>query len=102
MTEPTTEPRRATDAEIALASAWVEHHTADWDTDAPDFESAKQGEYEHALEILMHANGGRYTEPRGVAGHTHCRPGRCDTCGWVSACGPPACPCRTQPEGDQP
>lgn len=35
-------------------------------------------------------------------GHTHCRPGMCDTCGWVSACGPPACPCRTDREGTQP
>jgi hypothetical protein len=53
--------RRATDAEIATARAWVEHMSADW-AQASDTEREKQQAYEYALEVLIFANGGRCVE----------------------------------------
>lgn len=54
--------RRATDAEIATARAWVEHTYADAGH-SPELEAERRAEYEHALEVLVFANGGRHAEP---------------------------------------
>ena len=54
--------------------------------------------YEEALDLACYLR--QAIEER--EGHTHCRPGTCDTCGWVSACGQPACPCVTEREGAKP
>lgn len=56
--------RRATDQEIATARAWVEHIHADTGhSPEPELEAERQFAYEHALEVLIFANGGRHVEP---------------------------------------
>lgn len=70
MTTPDTtptqaEPRRATDEEIRTARAWVDETLPAW-TDDTDAE--RQAEYEHALEVLIFAHGGRYRSPAPAPG----------------------------------
>lgn len=60
--------RRATDREIAQANAYTDVETADWDRDNPGFDIARQDVFDRALEVLIHANGGRYTEPAPAVG----------------------------------
>lgn len=62
-TETETDYRRATDREIRLAKTWVAGYTADWNED-DDIDAAREVEYENALEIIVHANGGRTSPPR--------------------------------------
>lgn len=53
--------RRATDAEIATAQAWVDQYECQWDESDDPLDVKLQREYEHALEIIIFANGGRAT-----------------------------------------
>ncbi len=61
--QPDTDYRRATDREIRLAREWATQVTADWNED-DDIDAAREAEYESALEIIIHANGGRQSQPR--------------------------------------
>ncbi|GAA4439551.1 hypothetical protein [Phytohabitans houttuyneae] len=56
------QPRRATDREIDQATAWVRYSMADAGH-SPELDAERLAEYDHALEVLIHANGGRYAEP---------------------------------------
>lgn len=72
MAETEAEFRRATDAEIQTARAWTDQHMGEpppsgHPEDGPEryqWEQEAQDEYEHALEILIFANGGRDQPPR--------------------------------------
>jgi hypothetical protein len=51
--------RRATAEEIATAHAWVDHACADWADRDDEGRDHRLDEYEHALAIVIFANGGR-------------------------------------------
>jgi hypothetical protein len=57
------EIRRATEDEIRIAKAWVAQYECEFDESDDPLETKLEREYEHALEILIFANGGRQAQP---------------------------------------